>query len=212
LLVPASGVEIVVLGPRGRPHAVLASLTGARARARFRADREGTWLVQVLAQTASGPRLAAEAIVAAGSELPDSYDEVAAPGETLARAAGNAADAVLSMVNGARSGEGLGLLRRDGELDRLALEQAEAMRAKRALSHGASGTTLDERLAPLNLRSAGENVAHAADLARAHRALWRSPSHRENLLHPAFELVGVGVAPDDDGSVWVCEIFATPGR
>jgi uncharacterized protein YkwD len=28
------------------------------------------------------------------------------------------------------------------------------------------------------------------------------------MLHPDFELVGVGVAKDDDGSIWVAEIFA----
>jgi uncharacterized protein YkwD len=54
---------------------------------------------------------------------------------------------------------------------------------------------------------AGENVAHAVDAAHAHRALWASPSHRENLLLARFDAVGLGVAADEDGTVWVCEIF-----
>ena len=209
LHVQAPRVEVVVLGPRGRPHAVVASLTGANVRARFRADREGTWLVQVVATTSKGPRVSAEALVAAGSEPPETFAYGSAPGEELARSAAAPANNVFSMVNGARSSEGLTALQRDEALDRLAIQQAEAMRGTKSLSHGASGESLDERVAAMNFRSAGENVAHATDLARAHRSLWRSPSHRENLLHPAFELVGIGVAPDDDGSVWVCEIFAT---
>jgi uncharacterized protein YkwD len=208
LLVPATAAEVVVLGPRGRPHAVLASLTGTRVRARFRADREGAWLVQVLATTADGPRVTAEALVAAGEEPPESYDFGDAPGETLANASPTPEGRVLAMVNGARRVEGVAPVSRDAALDRLATAQAQALRRHKTLSHEASGAGLAERVSSLDLHSAGENVAHATDLARAHRSLWRSPSHRENLLHPAFELVGVGVAPDDDGSVWLCQIFA----
>lgn len=210
LRLPASGAEVVVLGPRGRPHSVLASLSGGSVRARFRADREGTWLVQVLATTANGPRLAAEALVAAGSEPPESFDAGKAPGEDAVSASRSPEDALLAMVNGARASEGLGRLRRDERLDRLAREHAEAMRSEKALSHGANEGSLTERLDGMSLRSAGENVAHATNLFRAHRSLWKSPSHRENLLHEAFELVGIGVVRDDDGSTWICEIFATP--
>jgi uncharacterized protein YkwD len=210
LRLPAYGAEVVVLGPRGRPHSVLASLSGGSVRARFRADREGTWLVQVLATTASGPRVAAEALVAAGAEPPATFDAGKAPGEDAAPSSGSPEDALLAMVNGARASEGLGRLRRDARLDRLAREHAEVMRREKALSHGASAGSLTERLDGTLLRSAGENVAHATDLFRAHRSLWKSPSHRENLLHEAFELVGIGVVRDDDGSTWICEIFAAP--
>ncbi len=208
LLVPASRVEVIVLGPHGRPHSVLASLSGTSVRSRVRADREGTWLVQVLATTELGPRAVAEALVAAGGEPPEMFDAASAPGEANVAPGAGGGDALLAMLNGARASEGLASLRRDERLDRLALEQAEAMRARKTLSHDVSGKTLVERVSALALRSAGENVAHATDLGRAHRSLWRSPSHRENLLHPDFELVGIGVARDEDGSVWVAEIFA----
>jgi len=42
----------------------------------------------------------------------------------------------------------------------------------------------------------------------AERALWASPSHRENLLLPRFDRVGIGVARDPDGTLWVCQTFA----
>jgi uncharacterized protein YkwD len=51
-------------------------------------------------------------------------------------------------------------------------------------------------------------VAHARSIARAHRVLWASPSHRGNLLDPSFSKFGIGVARDSDGSVWVCELFS----
>jgi uncharacterized protein YkwD len=54
----------------------------------------------------------------------------------------------------------------------------------------------------------GENVAHNLDVTHAHRAQWASPSHRENLLQPRFDRIGIGVALDPDGSIWVCEVFA----
>jgi uncharacterized protein YkwD len=183
-------------------------LSGETVRARFRADREGTWLVQVLATTPSGPRLAAEALVAAGGTPPETFDAGKVPGEDSVRASDNPEDALFAMVNAARASEGLRKLRRDERLDRLALEHARAMRSEKALSHAASGRSLAERLEGVALRSAGENVAHATDVFRAHRSLWKSPSHRENLLHEVFELVGIGVARDDDGSAWICEIFA----
>jgi uncharacterized protein YkwD len=62
--------------------------------------------------------------------------------------------------------------------------------------------------AELSILATGENVAHAIDVTRAHRALWASPSHRENLLQPRFDRVGIGIALDADGSIWVCEVFA----
>ncbi|HEY3493779.1 MAG TPA: CAP domain-containing protein, partial [Polyangiaceae bacterium] len=58
----------------------------------------------------------------------------------------------------------------------------------------------------------GENVAHARNALLAHRALWASPSHRANLLEPNYDSVGIGVAEDADGSVWVSELFAKLGR
>jgi uncharacterized protein YkwD len=160
--------------------------------------------------TGHGPRLAAEALVAAGVSPPETFDTATAPGETSVPRGANPRDALLAMVNGARASEGLPRVRRDERLDRVAHDQAEIMRERRTLSHDASGAGMDERLSAIALRSAGENGAHATDLSRAHRALWRSPSHRENLLHPAFELVGIGIARDDDGSVWVCQVFADP--
>lgn len=211
LLVPANAVSVLVLGPRGRPERVTASLSGARARARFRADREGMFLVQLLANVEGGPRPVAEALVFAGTEPSPTFSAVRAPGEEAAP--GENADptqALLSMVNAARNTEGLPALALDARLAGVAQTHAEAMRRTRRVAHDSGdGSPLDRvTAANLSLRALGENVAHASDAAHAHRALWASPSHRSNLLDPRFDAIGIGVARDDDGSIWVCELFA----
>ena len=83
------------------------------------------------------------------------------------------------------------------------------MRRARKTAHDVGDGDLNQRLEQLGLElTAGENVAHAAGAQQAQRALWASPSHRENLLLPSFNLVGIGVAADADGTLWVCQVFA----
>ena len=66
--------------------------------------------------------------------------------------------------------------------------------------------------AELEVDLVGENVARASTVAAAHRALWSSPSHRENLLSDRFSALGVGVARGAGGSLFVAELFARPAR
>jgi uncharacterized protein YkwD len=66
--------------------------------------------------------------------------------------------------------------------------------------------------AGLAVKAAGENVAHAMSVIHAHRSLHASPSHRANMLSPAFDSVGIGVAADRDGTLWVCQLYARVAR
>lgn len=212
LLVPAADAKFVLLGPKGPPRSLPTSFDGERARARFRADRAGAFLLQLLASVAGGPRPVLEATVYADVEPPRSYFRDPAPGEPsvpLPRDA-DGGEALLSMLNQARATEHSPPLRRDPRLDAVALRHAEAMRQQRRVAHDAGDGDHLTRLAAagIDVIAAGENVAHALDVTFAHRALWASPSHRENLLQPRFDAVGLGVVPDADGSVWVCEVFA----
>jgi uncharacterized protein YkwD len=209
-LVPASAAEVIVLGPHGEPHAVTSSLDEGEVRARFHVDRDGLWLVQVLATVAGGPRPVAEALVFAGAQPETLVPSLPAPGENDGVAA-DPATALAGMVNGARASEGLFSLTRDARLDRAARAHAEAMREEHLLAHEGRDGSPAERLAGAGVvaHAVGENVAHAADAAHAHRTLWQSPSHRSNLLESRFDTFGVGVAPDADGTLWVCELFAS---
>jgi len=209
LRVPASDAKLVVMGPRGAPYPVPTSLQNGRVRARFHADRPGAWLVQLLGAVDGGPRPLLEAWVFAGVEPPATLTIAKAPGEEAALAVSDPQGALYALVNAARSSEQLPLLEREPELEALAQAHAEAMRRVQKTAHDAGDGDLTERLAALGLElEAGENVAHAASAVLAERALWASPSHRENLLLPRFDRVGIGVARDPDGTLWVCQTFA----
>jgi uncharacterized protein YkwD len=204
-----SAAEVVVLGPRGRPRSVPSSFDGGQVRARFAVDQPGQWLVQLMATTENGPRPVGEALIYVESSPPDSYFGDVAPGEAVPARSDPAAQ-LIDMVNEARRSEGLPPVRRNVELERIASAHAGDMRSARRVGHDVGKGDPRQRLerAELGVRSAGENVAHAADLVRAHRALWASPSHRGNVLHVPFSAIGVGVVEDPDGSLWVCELFA----
>lgn len=212
LLVPTSDAKVIVLGPNGAPRAVPTELDGQRARARFHADRPGSFLVQLLANVAGGPRPVLEATVYADVKPPTSFFGDAAPGEPRQPPPRSAdpSEVLLSMVNRARESESSPALTREPVLDAIAQRHAEAMRKAKRIAHDAGDGLPPARIeaAGVSVLAAGENVAHALDLTRAHRALWASPSHRENLLQPRFDRIGIGVAPDPDGSIWVCEVFA----
>jgi len=70
------------------------------------------------------------------------------------------------------------------------------------LSHQFLGEpSLPQRLATtsnLLLERSGENVAVDYDAAGAHQHLMLSPHHRENLLNPAYNVVGLGVVRSGD--------------
>lgn len=212
LLVPATDAKFVLLGPTGAPHSLPTSFDGSRARARFRADRPGAFLVQLLASVAGGPRPVLEATVYSDVSPPHSYSGHPAPGEPEAPLPPDTdlADALLQMLNQARASEQSPPLERDARLDAIAAKHADAMRMLQRIAHDAGDGDPRSRVEAANVEvlAAGENVAHALDVRRAHRALWASPSHRENLLQPRFDGVGIGVALDPDGSIWVCEVFA----
>jgi uncharacterized protein YkwD len=213
LRVPARGGSVVVLGPIGAPRAVPTSYDGATLRARFALDAPGEFSVQVIAALPSGPRPVLEASVFADVEPPAAPADVPAPGEEAASGelpdAGSreGADALQQMLSAARLSAGLAPLDRDRRLDAVALAHATAMAARRDLAHDAGDGDPLERLRAAGYAgpAVGENVAHAASLSRAHRATWASPSHRANLLRRELTRVGVGVARDADGSVWLAE-------
>lgn len=212
MLVPTSEAKVLLLPPGGAPYSLPTSFDGRRVRARFRVDRPGQFLVQVLAHVDGGPRPVLEATVYADVAPSRSFFGDAAPGEPLEplpRGA-NPSEALLDMVNRARAGVASSPLVRSSRLDHVAQKHAEAMRERKRVAHDVGEGDPESRVdqAGINFLATGENVAHALDITRAHRALWASPSHRGNLLEPRFDQVGIGVAPDPDGSVWVCQVFA----
>jgi len=210
MLVPASGVQVVLLGPRAAPRTVPSSLSGGRIRSTFSVDQPGAWLVQVLATVSTGPRPVLEATIYAGQKPPTEFVRAPVPGEEAARGVKDPAEAMLRMINAARVAEGRRPLTRDPALDAVARAHSEEMKKARMVGHDVGGGDPRVRLeaAGISATVAGENVASAGSLENAHRALWASPSHRGNLLLERFTRVGVAVAQAADGTLWVTEMFA----
>ncbi len=209
LRVAARGGKVMVLGPNGAPRPLPTSFEAGRLRARFAPDAPGEFAVQVTADLASGPRPVLEASVFADVTPPAFPSAVAAPGEDAEVAGGDDRAALARMVSAARAWEGLPPLARDRRLDDVARDHALRMARGHVLAHDAGDGDPIERLraAGVSPREAGENVAHAATVALAHRAMWASPSHRANMLRGDFDRMGVGVARDETGDAWVVEVF-----
>jgi uncharacterized protein YkwD len=114
------------------------------------------------------------------------------------------------MVSAARGASGLPRPHREPPLDAVARAHARRMLATRTVAHDVGEGGPAERLEQAGVLASvtGENVAHAASVRLAHRALWQSPSHRANLLRADWRSAGYAVAEEADGSAWVVELFA----
>ncbi|MSP23628.1 MAG: CAP domain-containing protein [Myxococcales bacterium] len=205
----ASDAKVVLLDPTGSPKRVPTSLSRGRVRSRFNLDRAGAWTIQVLATLDSGPLPVLEARIFAGVEPSDSPPQSAPAAPRSAGDHGDA-DALARLVARSRSGAKVPALRRDPALDVLALTHARAMRQRRQVAHDTGDGSPRDRVREAGVvhTQVGENVAHAADPAAAHRALSLSPSHRENLVFAGFRRIGIGTARDHDGTLWVTQLFA----
>jgi uncharacterized protein YkwD len=203
--VPADDARVVLLGPRGAPRAVSTTYDGTsgKVRSRFVLDRPGAVTLQLVGNLPNGgPRPLLEARIFADVE-PSSSPVV--PGEE-----GVDTTDLAALVARVREAEAAPALTRDRRLDTIAEAHARRMVAASTTAHDLGEGDLRARFADaaLDARVVGENVAHAANILAAHRALYASPSHRLELLRADYTHVGVGVVPAEDGSVYVCEVFA----
>ena len=64
------------------------------------------------------------------------------------------------------------------------------------------------RRAEISYEAAGENLAIAPSVAEAHEGLLASPDHRENMLRPSFDEVGIGIYRGPYG-LMCTEVFRT---
>lgn len=214
--IPIQSAQLVLLGPEGAPRNVTAQVSGANIRARFAPDRPGRWMVQLLPTTASGPRPALEADLFVDEKPPAADEPQRVPGEDILsgapppRTQADVEAAATKLLNAARASEGLVALTYDAALHAAAREHAQAMLKAGLLGHDVGNGGPVERLGRrgVKYRRVGENVVQASTLSRAHGALWASPAHRGNMLNARFRRVGVGAVREEDGAVWLCQIFA----
>src|SRR5690606_8096006 len=96
LLAPTSSATVLLLPPEGRPRHLQTKLDSGKAKARFSIETEGTWLVQLMATQAGGPRPVAQTYVTADRSPPSALDARPVPGERAFDSALPSDDALFS--------------------------------------------------------------------------------------------------------------------
>lgn len=97
---------------------------------------------------------------------------------------------VFNQVNNSRTTRGVRALGANQWLSDFAQTWAEWMAATCTVGHSRNYASAN----PYRWRSLAENVGRASSLSGVHNAFMNSSSHRANILNPAFNYSGTGVA------------------
>jgi uncharacterized protein YkwD len=118
------------------------------------------------------------------------------------------AKSFVDRTNALRTSVGVPALKENDTLTRKAEEWAQHMAATGKLEH----SNLSDGVSSLSWTALGENVGYSSPsgdtLKLIHDLFVSSSGHRANLVNRDFTHMGVGVATDKAGTVWVAEVFA----
>lgn len=152
---------------------------------------------------------------------------VAAPAATAAQPSAAAENLVetaeerrfVELVNVERRKRGLSELIIEPLLIKVARDHSREMQDKAYFNHNsptaALKTPMDRYLKAAYVRPeyacVGENLFYCSivDVQRGHNAFMNSPTHRDNVLFPRYEKIGVGIVKNERGEFWVTEMFLT---
>ncbi len=116
-----------------------------------------------------------------------------------------------NLLNNDRARYNLPPLAIDPALCRIARIKAEDMRDNQYFAH-TSPTYGDVRQMLTEFgyaySAASENIAHHATIEKAQAAFLSSPGHRKNILSSVYTRVGIGAAADENGFIYLTQIFA----
>lgn len=120
---------------------------------------------------------------------------------------------LLRVLNRERAARNLPALEPFSPLATLAKRHSSEMARLDVLTHAsASGRSYTDRLVDAGIFFAanGENVARSGSSVpeAIHESFMASPGHRENVLNPDFDQVGIGIVRGDRGAYFVTEDFA----
>ena len=114
---------------------------------------------------------------------------------------------VFHLINDERTVRGISPLRLNSDLDNAALNKSKDMLHRNYFEHFAHGLKPWDfiSLAGYNYMYAGENLAMKFETSEGMISAWmNSPKHRDNILSPEFEDIGIGIVKgeftDIDGS------------
>ena len=116
-----------------------------------------------------------------------------------------------NLLNEDRIANGLSPLPLDEELCRLARIKSADMKQNNYFAH--VSPTYGNATAMLqhfgySFKGVGENIAHRATVTKSQAAFMSSIGHRANILGRQWDRVGIGVIYDDNGFVYVTQLFA----
>ncbi len=103
---------------------------------------------------------------------------------------------MLDLINQERSKAGVGQLKIDPQLQKMAQVKSDEMVAKSYFSHNSPtyGSPFDMmKTFGISYTSAGENIAGNSSVDAAHSALMNSPEHKANILNSSYNCIGIGI-------------------
>lgn len=117
---------------------------------------------------------------------------------------------LLNLLNEDRAANGLSALNVDPELSRIARIKSCDMKENGYFAH--TSPTYGNAAAMLTAfgyayHGVGENIAHHATVEKSEAAFMSSSGHRQNILGSQWTKVGIGVCVDDNGFVYVTQLF-----
>jgi len=120
---------------------------------------------------------------------------------------------LLELLNKERTARYLTPLRFSPDLRTVAIEHSKDMASQQILTHlSSSGKSYLDRLveAGLFFIEIGENVAvsDTFDAAFIHQGFMDSPEHRDNILNPQYDTVGISVVYSEDREYFVTQDFS----
>ncbi|MEZ4267140.1 MAG: CAP domain-containing protein [Myxococcota bacterium] len=194
-----------------------ATLAGTAFRATLDVPEiSGTLLIELIGESAAGPRPLAQLDLRVDEELPESLDTAWLPDESHVTTTAQAEAYIAELIARDRAEAGLTPVGRDEELDRVARAHSADMAHHHFFAHVSPQTgSVSDRLRAARYRSLmhAENIARNGTLYDAQAGLMRSLGHRRNILSPDASRVGIGVAETgrDGAHQWVLtQVFARP--
>jgi len=129
----------------------------------------------------------------------------AVPAHAAGLDAGAAAQQFFDLTNGERAAVGLPALQWRDDAAGMAVSQSVQMANAGTIWHGSFVS--QSNLYALHATVLAENVGMGSDVETVHQAFMNSEHHRDNILDPGLNQLGVGVLFAGDGTVYVTEDF-----
>jgi uncharacterized protein YkwD len=119
---------------------------------------------------------------------------------------------LLELTNEARAKEKLSPVKANATLMKVARAHASNMARQHEMKHELDGKNPSQRIegAGYDYKSVGENIAVAekgATVDAVFKSWMDSKEHRDNILSPKFNEVGLGLATDDKGETYFAQDF-----